>query len=49
MVKNCNTMSREDFLNYAAQLGKETVAELSELILLCDPDNLMKIMVDIKI
>lgn len=36
MMKDCNNMSRADFLNYAEQFGKETAAGL---LLLCGPDG----------
>ena len=36
MMKDCNNMSRADFLNYAAQFGKEAAAGL---LLLCGPDG----------
>ena len=37
MMKDCNNMSRADFLNYAAQFGKEAAVGL---LLLCSPDGL---------
>ena len=36
MMKDCSNMSRADFLNYAAQFGKEAAAGL---LLLCGPDG----------
>ena len=36
MMKDCNNMSRADFLNYAAQFGKEATVGL---LLLCGPDG----------
>lgn len=36
MMKDCNNMSRADFLNYAAQFGKEAAVGL---LLLCGPDG----------
>lgn len=35
-MKDCNSMSRSDFLDYAAQFGKEDAAGL---LLLCGPDG----------
>lgn len=36
MMKDCNNMSRSDFLNYAEQFGKEAAAGL---LLLCGTDG----------
>lgn len=36
MMKDCNNMSRADFLNYAEQFGKEASVGL---LLLCGPDG----------
>lgn len=36
MMKDCNNMSRADFLNCAEQFGKEAAARL---LLLCGPDG----------
>ena len=36
MMKDCNNMSRADFLNYAAQFGKEASVGL---LLLCGPNG----------
>ena len=35
-MKDCSSMSRSDFLDYAAQFGKEAAAGL---LLLCGPDG----------
>ena len=35
-MKDCNNMSRADFLNYAERFGKESAADL---LLLCGPDG----------
>ena len=36
MMKDCNNISRADFLNYAEQFGKEAAVGL---LLLCGPDG----------
>ena len=46
MMKDCNNMSRADFLNYAAQFGKEAAVGCCYFAVLMD---LMRIMMSIKI
>ena len=46
MMKDCSNMSRADFVNYAAQFGKESAAGL---LLLCGPDGFDEVMLSIKI
>ena len=46
MMKDCNSMSRSDFLDYQHNSGKKMLQDCCYFVVLTD---LMKIMMDIKI